>query len=56
MKKKYKKVIEICELAQDIKLFNGGDMTEIGEKGVGLSGGQKARLAIARALYSDADI
>lgn len=53
---KYKKVIEICELAQDIKLFKGGDMTEIGEKGVGLSGGQKARLAIARALYSDADI
>lgn len=53
---KYKKVIEICELAQDIKLFSGGDMTEIGEKGIGLSGGQRARLAIARALYSDADI
>ena len=53
---KYRKVIEICELAQDIKLFPGGDMTEIGEKGIGLSGGQKARLAIARALYSDADI
>ena len=53
---KYKKVIEICELNQDIKLFSGGDMTEIGEKGVGLSGGQRARLAIARAIYSDADI
>ena len=53
---KYTKVIDLCELQQDIKLFEGGDMTEIGEKGIGLSGGQKARLVIARALYSDADI
>ena len=53
---KYKKVIDICELTQDIQLFPGGDMTEIGEKGIGLSGGQKARLAIARAIYSEADI
>ena len=44
---KYKKVIDICELTQDIQLFPGGDMTEIVEKGIGLSGGQKARLAIA---------
>lgn len=54
--KKYTKVIEMCELQQDIQLFEGGDMTEIGEKGIGLSGGQKARLVIARALYNDADI
>ena len=53
---KYKKVIDICELTQDIQLFPGGDMTEIGEKGIVLSGGQKARLAIARAIYSEADI
>ena len=53
---KYNKIINLCELSQDIKLLSGGDMTEIGEKGANLSGGQKARLAIARALYSDADI
>ena len=53
---KYNKIINLCELGQDIKLLSGGDMTEIGERGANLSGGQKARLAIARALYSDADI
>lgn len=34
----------------------GGDLTEIGEKGINLSGGQKSRVAIARAAYSDADV
>ena len=53
---KYNKIINLCELNQDIKLLSGGDMTEIGEKGANLSGGQKARLALARCLYSDADI
>lgn len=33
-----------------------GDMTEIGEKGINLSGGQKARISLARAVYSDVDI
>ena len=37
-------------------MLSKGDMTEIGEKGINLSGGQKARLALARALYSNADI
>ena len=53
---RYKQVIKICELEQDIKIINGGDYAEIGEKGVNLSGGQKARIAIARALYANADI
>jgi len=53
---KYKKILEICELNQDIKLLIGGDMTEIGEKGINLSGGQKTRLAIARAIYNESDI
>jgi len=43
-------------LADDIKGFQGGDLSEIGEKGVNLSGGQRARLALARAVYSDSDI
>ena len=37
-------------------VLDGGDLTEIGEKGINLSGGQKARLSIARAVYCDRDI
>ncbi|EQC35314.1 hypothetical protein SDRG_07025 [Saprolegnia diclina VS20] len=40
----------------DLTLFPAGDRTEIGQKGVNLSGGQKARISLARACYSDADI
>lgn len=36
--------------------MTGGDMTEIGEKGINLSGGQKSRISLARAVYSNADI
>ncbi|CAK4076908.1 unnamed protein product [Aphanomyces euteiches] len=53
---KYNKVIEACALTKDLTLFAAGDRTEIGQKGVNLSGGQKARISLARACYSDADI
>jgi len=43
-------------LVDDIKILPGGIMTEIGERGINLSGGQKARVSLARAIYNDADI
>ncbi|RLN31274.1 hypothetical protein BBI17_009376 [Phytophthora kernoviae] len=55
-KEKYQRVIEACGLLPDLQQFPGGDSTEIGQKGVNLSGGQKARVCLARACYSDADI
>lgn len=54
--KKYQRVVELCELESDFAELPGGDSTEIGENGVNLSGGQKARISLARAVYSDRDI
>ena len=53
---RYNKILKISELLPDLEILKGGDMTEIGERGINLSGGQKARVSIARALYSDSDI
>ncbi|EAS04319.2 ABC transporter C family protein (macronuclear) [Tetrahymena thermophila SB210] len=52
----YNKVIEACCLKEDLASFKQGDQTEIGERGITLSGGQKARLSLARAVYSNSDI
>ncbi|KAJ3319360.1 hypothetical protein HDV06_006387 [Boothiomyces sp. JEL0866] len=49
---RYLQVIFACSLVRDLKTLSGGDLTEIGEKGVNLSGGQKARISLARAVYS----
>lgn len=49
-------VIEACALVRDIEALPNGDETEIGERGVNLSGGQKARVGLARVAYSEADL
>ena len=43
-------------MEDDLKILPAGVMTEIGERGINLSGGQKARVALARAVYNDADV
>lgn len=53
---KYDKIVQACCLGDDFKQFEGGDLTEVGERGITLSGGQKARINLARAIYSDPEI
>ena len=52
----YKQVIQACALQPDLDMLPQGDGTEIGERGITVSGGQKQRLNIARAIYFDADL
>ena len=51
-----KEVVRVCQLEEDLTQLTNGLDTEIGERGVNISGGQKARISLARACYSDADI
>ena len=53
---KYVDTIQFCELERDVGLQRMGDQTLIGDRGVTLSGGQKARLGLARALYQDKEL
>jgi ABC-type multidrug transport system fused ATPase/permease subunit len=55
-KTRFEQVIDACCLRDDLDKFRCKDLTLIGENGVGLSGGQKARVALARAIYSQARI
>lgn len=52
----YTKTVEACELLSDFSNLPDGDKTIVGEKGISLSGGQKARISLARAVYANADI
>uniref|UniRef100_A0A8P0TEF8 Multidrug resistance-associated protein 4 n=1 Tax=Canis lupus familiaris TaxID=9615 RepID=A0A8P0TEF8_CANLF len=55
-KERYEKVIKACALRKDLQCLEDGDLTVIGDRGATLSGGQKARINLARAVYQDADI
>uniref|UniRef100_A0A8C2XF66 Multidrug resistance-associated protein 4 n=1 Tax=Cyclopterus lumpus TaxID=8103 RepID=A0A8C2XF66_CYCLU len=54
--KKYDRVLRACALKRDMDLLPGGDLAMVGDRGANLSGGQKSRVSLARAVYQDADI
>ncbi|XP_018014259.1 ATP-binding cassette sub-family C member 4 isoform X1 [Hyalella azteca] len=54
--KKYGEVIKVCGLEADLQLLSEGDRTLVGERGTSLSGGQKARINLARAVYMSGDV
>ncbi|KAH6634154.1 P-loop containing nucleoside triphosphate hydrolase protein [Chaetomium sp. MPI-SDFR-AT-0129] len=53
---RYKKTVEVCALTKDLEMLDDGENTEIGANGINLSGGQKWRVTLARAIYSRAGI
>lgn len=53
---RFREVVSACSLEADFDMLPNGEMTEIGEKGINLSGGQKARVSLARAAYSNTEI
>ncbi|XP_014467782.1 PREDICTED: probable multidrug resistance-associated protein lethal(2)03659 isoform X2 [Dinoponera quadriceps] len=53
---RYDRVIKVCQLKRDFSLLPYGDKTIVGERGISLSGGQRARINLARAVYAESDI
>jgi ABC-type multidrug transport system fused ATPase/permease subunit len=52
----YNQVIDACGLRLDLQIFRNGDQTIVGDRGIQCSGGQRARIGLARAVYRDADV
>ncbi|KAI2486583.1 Canalicular multispecific organic anion transporter 1 [Pyrenophora tritici-repentis] len=52
----YSSVVRSCALDEDLRQLPQGDQTQIGSKGIALSGGQSQRIALARAVYAQKDI
>ncbi|XP_012525065.2 probable multidrug resistance-associated protein lethal(2)03659 isoform X2 [Monomorium pharaonis] len=53
---RYDRVTKVCQLKRDFNLLPYGDKTIVGERGISLSGGQRARINLARAVYAETDI
>ncbi|XP_076291879.1 putative multidrug resistance-associated protein lethal(2)03659 isoform X2 [Lasioglossum baleicum] len=53
---RYDRVVKVCQLKRDFSLLPYGDKTIVGERGISLSGGQRARINLARAVYAQADL
>lgn len=56
IEERYNTVLDVCALKKDIEILTDGDNTELGANGINLSGGQKWRLTLARAIYSRAEV
>ena len=53
---RYNKVVSVCQLENDFAELANGDKTEINSTNANVSGGQKARISLARCLYKEADL
>nr|POE85285.1 abc transporter c family member 5 [Quercus suber] len=51
----YDDILEACALNQDINIWQGRNLSVVGERGMNLSGGQKQRIQLVKAIYGDVD-